>query len=138
VLPAAGRDDEPMPAIDVAIVEDDAVLAELLRHTLETAGYTCAVLNDGQDALEAFVGPGQRVDARSVLLDVDVPGRSGLEVLGEFRRAGILQDLPVLVVTGRATDAEVVQTLSEGAAEHIAKPFSVPLLVRKVQRALGD
>ncbi|HYT10629.1 MAG TPA: response regulator, partial [Mycobacteriales bacterium] len=138
VLAAGAGDTRPSAAVDVAIVEDDPVIAELLRHTLETAGYTCVVLPDGQDALDAFLGPARSIDARAVLLDLDLPGLGGMEILRQLRLAGILEQLPVIVVSARATEAEALQTPEEGAADHIAKPFSVPLLVRKLQRALGD
>ena len=124
--------------VDVAVVEDDKVLAELLRHTLETAGHRCAIMPDGQLALDRLTGTGQqRLRAGAVLLDIDLPGRSGFEVLRGLKRAGVLAETDVIVATARGTEAEALQALAEGAVDYVVKPFSVPLLVQKLRGSLA-
>jgi diguanylate cyclase (GGDEF)-like protein len=120
--------------VDVAIVEDDEVLAELLRHTLEIVGYSCWVLTDGVAAISALTAAEDRLTASAILLDIDLPGRSGFEVLHALREAGVTTTSAVLVVTARSSEQEAVRAVAEGATDHVAKPFSVPLLVEKLRR----
>jgi len=135
---AAGQPpDEPSDRVDVVIVEDDEVVAELLRHTLETRGLRTLVLTDGAQAAAALCGSGSRVEADVVLLDVDLPGLDGIDVLRQIREAGVLRDIRVVMLTARSSEEDVLQALELGAFDHVAKPFSVPVLMHKVRRARG-
>jgi diguanylate cyclase (GGDEF)-like protein len=137
VLAAGDASPEHVQHVDVVIVEDDEVLAELLRHTLEVVGYRCVVLADGAEAVSRLSGTGRRLAASAILLDIDLPGRSGFEVLYALREAGVTATTAVLVVTARSSEAEAIRAVAEGAADHVAKPFSVPLLVEKLRRIVG-
>lgn len=125
-------------SVDVAIVEDDEILAELLRHTLTTVGYRCLVLPDGTTAVDRLTDTHRTIKARAILLDIDLPGRNGFEVLHELHRAGLTATSAVLVVTGRSSEEEVMRALRSGARDHVAKPFSVPLLVEKLRRIMPE
>jgi len=134
---AAGRVSEAGSLhVDVAIVDDDEVLAELLRHTLEIVGYSCAVLTDGTEAIARLSGAGDRLTASAILLDIDLPGCTGFEVLHALREADVTAGTAVLVVTARSSEQDAVRAVAEGAVDHIAKPFSVPLLVEKLRRII--
>jgi CheY-like chemotaxis protein len=137
VLAAGNASSDELRHVDVVIVEDDDVLAELLRHTLETVGYRCVVLPDGAEAVARLSGAGSRLTASAILLDIDLPGRSGFEVLRALCEAGVTATTAVLVVSARSTEAEAIRAVAEGAADHVAKPFSVPLLVEKLRRIVG-
>lgn len=133
VLPA-GESRSSAGGVDIAIVEDDEVLAELLRHALTTAGYRCAVLPDGLTAINRLTDASDPLRPAGVLLDIDLPGRSGYEVLHALRLAGITERTAVVVLTARSSEHEAMRALRGGAADHIAKPFSVPMLVQKLHR----
>jgi diguanylate cyclase (GGDEF)-like protein len=137
VLPA-GAEPPDRREVDVAIVEDDEVLGELLRHTLTTLGYSCALLPDGAQAVDRLAGPGRTLRVKIVLLDIDLPRRDGFEVLRALQEHGVTAHCSVLVVSARSSDDEVLHALRAGATDHIAKPFSVPLLVEKLHRLLAD
>lgn len=122
--------------VDVAVVEDDEAVAALLRHALDTAGHSMRWLARGDLAADALTGTPPRVQARLVLLDVDLPALDGLAVLRLLGASGVLQRTQVIMLTGRSAEAEVLQALELGASDHIAKPFSVPVLMQKVRRAL--
>ncbi len=122
--------------VDVVVVEDDHVLSDLLRHTVETSGYRCAVVPDGEDALDRLTDPGG-LSARLILLDMDLPGRSGIEILRGLRAAGVLAHTSVVMVTARSGEADTVLALQQGAVDHLAKPFSVPVLMHKLHRLLA-
>jgi diguanylate cyclase (GGDEF)-like protein len=120
---------------DVVVVDDDPVLTDLLTHALETRGHRVVCLADGATALSRLTGP-DRLRCRLILLDLDLPKIDGLEVLRQLRRAGVLTGTNVIVLTARAAETEIVETLETGAFDHVAKPFSLPVLLRRVRRAL--
>ena len=88
------------------------------------------------EALDALTGESPKLSATLVLLDMDLPGLDGLSVLARLREAGTLHDTKVLVMTGRTSEAEILKALELGAVDHVPKPFSVPVLMQKVRRAL--
>jgi diguanylate cyclase (GGDEF)-like protein len=137
VLPAGTQVPDRLE-VDVAIVEDDEVLGELLRHTLTTVGYSCVLLPDGGQAVDRLTGPERPLGVKTVLLDIDLPGRNGFEVRRALHENGVTARCSVLVVSSRSSEDEVLRALRAGATDHIAKPFSVPLLVEKLHRLLAD
>ncbi len=122
---------------DVVVIDDDPILADLLTHALETRGYRVVCLGDGREALRRLTGP-DRMRARLILLDVDLPEVNGFDVLRQLRRDGVLATSKVIVLTVRSTEPEVLEALEQGAADHIAKPFSVPVLLQRVRRAIAS
>lgn len=122
--------------VDVVVVEDDAALSDLLDHTLRTRGYSTERFVDGAVALESLVGDPPAVAGRAIILDVNLPGVDGLAVLRELRREGVLRRTRVLMLTARSRESEVLQALQIGAVDHVSKPFSVPELMHRLQRAL--
>lgn len=122
--------------IDVLLVEDDVVLGELLIHSLQIAGYTVLWLTNGAEALESLQGSPPAVRARLILLDVDLPGRDGLSVLHALNAAGVTARSRIVMLTARSTEQEVMRALDAGAADHVAKPFSVPVLLQRISAVL--
>lgn len=122
--------------LDVLVVEDDDTIAELLVHSLETRGYSVKRLADGQAALDAVSGPEAFLQPRVVLLDVDLPGLDGISVLRRWKQQGRLGSMRVIMLTVRSGEPEVVETLKLDAFDHVAKPFSTPVLVQRIRRAL--
>ena len=124
--------------VHVALVEDDDVLAPLLVHALQTRGYRTRWITDGDEAARLLGGPRPSLRAELVLLDWDLPGRDGLTVLrglaGDGGRPGVM----VVLLTSRARAPEILSTLELGAVDHVAKPFSVPVLMQRVRRLLGQ
>lgn len=138
VLPAGWTAERPDRAdqVDVLVVEDDPALARLLLHALETRGYTSRWIDDGRIASDLLTGSRPELRARLVLLDVDLPGMDGHAVLRRLARDRVLERTRVIVLTVRAHEAEVVQALEEGAFDHVSKPFSVPILLQRIRRAM--
>ncbi len=138
VLPAGWTEDQPTAAeqLDVLVVEDDQALARLLMHALQTRGYAARWIADGREAADALTGSRPALRARLVLLDVDLPGMDGHAVLRALARDRVLERTRVIVLTVRAHEAEVVQALEEGAFDHVSKPFSVPILLQRIRRAM--
>ena len=140
ILPAGWSAESPEPAgsVDVVVVDDDEALAALLVHALETRGYTVRWLSDGREAVEALGGARPSLRTRLVLLDVDLPGYDGLTVLRALARDRVLDRSRVVMLTVRAGQREVLDALELGAVDHVAKPFSIPVLLQRVRRALRE
>jgi len=112
------------------LVEDDAGLVDDLRPMLKRAGYAVEVSDDGDDA--AFRGREETFDA--VILDLGLPGRSGLDVLKEWRADGVTT--PVLVLTARDAWHERVEGLKAGADDYLGKPFHGAELLARLEAIL--
>ncbi|HEX6750791.1 MAG TPA: response regulator [Longimicrobium sp.] len=138
ILPAGWSAERPEAAehVDVLVVEDDPTLARLLLHALETRGWRSRWIADGREAMQLLTGSRPRLRARVVLLDVDLPGIDGHAVLRTLARERLLERTRAIVLTARAHEAEVVQALEEGAFDHVAKPFSMPILLQRIRRAM--
>lgn len=108
----------------------------MLIESLETRGHRTRWLNDGQEAVAALSGAAPEISPSLLLLDVDLPGLDGLSVLRRLARDDVLSRTRVIMLTARAGEAEVVEALELGAFDHVAKPFSVPVLMQRVRRAL--
>ena len=112
------------------LVEDDAILGPRLRQDLRTAGYAVDLVDNGIDA--QFQGEEEAYDA--VILDLGLPGRPGLEVLQNWRKAG--SALPVIVLTARDAWQERVDGLKAGADDYLGKPFHQEELLARLDALL--
>ncbi len=112
------------------LVEDDTELAERVAHDLRRQGYAVDHSVDGVDA--EFLGLEGLYDA--VILDLGLPGKTGLEVLHTWRQKGLAT--PVLVLTARDTWSERVEGLHAGADDYLGKPFHMEELVARLQALL--
>jgi DNA-binding response OmpR family regulator len=114
----------------IVLVEDNADLAFGLRATLEFEGYEVHVVGDGRQALEVVAD----VEPDLVLLDLMLPGLDGYEVLSRLRKAG--RRTPVLVLTARGEEADVLTGFDRGADDYVTKPFSTAELLARVRALL--
>jgi len=112
------------------VIEDDPTLGNALQEFLTRQGYAVDWLDEGGQAVEAVVG--RHYDL--LLLDLNLPGRSGLEILRELRAAS--ESLPVLILTARDGVDDRVAGLDSGADDYVTKPFELAELAARV-RALG-
>lgn len=112
------------------LAEDDALLGGRLRTDLERAGFAVDVAADGVDA--EFMGETEPYDV--VVLDLGLPGRSGLDVLRRWRAAG--NPVPVLILTARDAWHEKVDGFKAGADDYLSKPFHVAELLARLQALL--
>lgn len=112
---------------EILIADDDPILVEILKFRLEGAGHSVIVASDGEQALEAV----RAAPPALVVLDSMMPIISGPDVLAELKADPALRDIPVVMLTARDSEADIVAGLKGGAAEYLTKPF-IPqeLLVR--------
>jgi DNA-binding response OmpR family regulator len=114
----------------VLIVEDDAKLAGLIKKGLEEENHAVAIAGDGTTALLA--AEGSMFDV--IVLDVMLPGIDGFTVANRLRSAG--STVPILMLTGRDSNADIVRGLDSGADDYLTKPFSFEVLLARL-RALS-
>lgn len=116
----------------VLVVEDDCDIAELVAHHLQRAGYVTDVLNSGSDVL-----PSVRAQAPDlVLLDLMLPGISGLEICRAMRADPSLAEIPIIMLTAKSEEAERIVGLELGGDDYVTKPFSPKELVARVGAVL--
>jgi two-component system, OmpR family, alkaline phosphatase synthesis response regulator PhoP len=118
----------------VLVAEDEPHLLRLVKFRLERDGYDVVTAVDGQGALDSVSD--RRPDL--CLLDVVMPRRSGWEVLTELRADARSRDLKIIMLTARATDADIETGMRLGADDYLAKPFSSEDLRARVAAQLPD
>lgn len=118
----------------VLIADDDEILVELVRLQLEAAGYDVAVARDGERALEAV----RDVRPDAVILDAMMPVMNGQEVLRALRADPAFAELPVMMLTARKGQEDIVTFLSSGANEYLTKPFIPQELLLRLEMMLRN
>ncbi len=117
---------------EILIVDDDPANRELLKRRLARAGYTSISVESGEEALEILET--ERFDL--ILLDLMMPGISGLETLEIIQQSARLRTIPVIMISA-ADDAEnMVQCVLHGAEDYVAKPFNPVLLIARINACL--
>jgi two-component system phosphate regulon response regulator PhoB len=116
----------------ILIVEDEAPLVTMLRYNLEKQGFRVDEAADGQEAITKIA----EAKPDLVLLDWMLPAMSGIEVCRQIRRRPGTRDLPIIMVTARAEEADSVRGLNTGADDYITKPFSIDLLLARIRALL--
>ncbi|MHA6204964.1 response regulator [Dyella soli] len=111
----------------ILLVEDDAQLGVAIQRALERLSYTVSWLRDGRTAISAI----RDRTADLVLLDLGLPGKDGIDVLMEARRAHV--DTPILVMTARDGLSSRVDGLDAGADDYLIKPFHVEELAARIR-----
>ncbi len=122
--------------VDVLLVEDDAAVATLLVHALQSRQYEVRWLRSGQEAASALLGERPEIRARLILMEVNLPELDGLALLRSLGEQDVLRHTRVIVLSSRSTEAETVQAFELGAFDYVPKPFSVPVLAERIRRAM--
>jgi two-component system, OmpR family, KDP operon response regulator KdpE len=113
----------------ILAVDDEPQIRRVLRATLSAQGYTILEAKSGEEALETVRR--ERIDL--VLLDMNLPGISGIETCREIRSSS---DVPIIMLTVRNAEHEKVQALDAGADDYVVKPFGSEELMARIRAAL--
>lgn len=115
----------------ICVVDDDEVIRDVLSAVFDADGFTVRTFEDG----DRFLAQSHENGADCVLLDVLMPGRSGLDVLKAMNARG--GKAPVIMISGSADIPMAVDAIKHGALDFIEKPFDPETIVRRVRDALG-
>jgi DNA-binding response OmpR family regulator len=116
----------------ILVVEDETAIADFVQRGLEAEGYSVACADDGPEGQRQAVED----DVDLVVLDLMLPGRDGLSVLGSIRESK--PTLPVIVLTARDAVEDKVAGLDGGATDYVTKPFSFDELTARIRAHLRD
>ena len=118
----------------ILVVDDDPLIIQLVSHKLNHRGFEVLIAEDGHEALERV----HSTHPDLIILDAMMPGLDGFAVLRQLKSHPETAGIPVLMLTARKTEQDIVSGLSQGAADYLIKPFMPEELVSRVRRLLGS
>jgi len=116
----------------ILIVDDEESILKLIRYNLESEGYKVIAVKSGEEALtKAF-----EINPDIIVLDLMLPGLNGIEVCKILTKDERTSLIPVLMLTARSEDADIIAGLEAGADDYITKPFSPKILIARIKTVL--
>jgi len=119
-------------SVKTLIVEDDPDICEILSFNLEQEGYDVEIFHNGQKAMDSLLS----TQPDLVLLDLMLPGLNGLEFTRIIRKDENLKNLPVIMITARSEEMDVLHGLEQGADDYITKPFRPKEVIARIKALL--
>jgi DNA-binding response OmpR family regulator len=113
----------------ILCVDDDQYLTDLLRYALAREGFEVRIAHTGRDALRLIRA--ESLDL--IILDVNIPDMNGFKVLSSLRT---FSQIPVVMLTARSQDEDIIAGFGQGADDYVAKPFSVQVLINRIKAVL--
>jgi len=121
-----------MPDSTVLVVDDDPVILKLLEVNFDMEGFAVLIARDGEEGIE--VARRERPDL--IISDIMMPNVSGIELVAELKGDPDTSDIPIILLSAKAQNADVRSGLDAGADDYITKPFEPLDLVDRVNRLL--
>lgn len=119
---------------NILIVEDDADIAESLHYNFKREGFRVSVAESGEKGLRLALDEKQTPSL--VILDLMLPGMSGIELCRRLRREALTERTPIIMLTAKAAETDKIAGLDLGADDYIVKPFSVKEVIARVRAVL--
>ena len=116
----------------ILVVDDEEDILELVRYNLEKDGYRIETVTTGEDALAAA----GRCQPDLVVLDLMLPGVDGLDVCRKLKNEPATAGIPIIMLTAKGEDADIVAGLELGADDYVTKPFSPRVLIARIRAVL--
>ena len=121
-----------MPKRHILIVDDEEDIVELVRYNLEKASYSCTGVTTGDEAVRTA----RTLLPDLIVLDLMLPGLDGLQVCSLLKNDPKTRYIPIMMLTAKGTEADIVRGLELGADDYVTKPFSPRVLVARVGAVL--
>jgi len=121
-----------MPSQHVLAVDDEEAILDLLEYNLSREGYRVTCVQTGEEAVKA--AKSQAPDL--ILLDLMLPGLDGLEVCRILRKAPATSGIPIVMLTAKGEESDIVKGLELGADDYVTKPFSPKVLLARIKAVL--
>ncbi len=119
---------------NILVVEDDADIAESLQYNLKREGFRVLIAESGEKGLRLALD--EKNPASLIILDLMLPGMSGMELCRRIRRQPAIEQTPIIMLTAKAAETDKIAGLETGADDYIIKPFSVKEVVARVRAVL--
>jgi len=116
----------------IMIVEDDPDICEILKFNLEQDEYDVIIHQEGAKALEVILENSPDL----ILLDIMLPGKNGIDIARSVRRDEKLADIPIIMITARSEEVDILYGLEQGADDYISKPFRPREVIARVKALL--
>ena len=121
-----------MSAVKITIIEDEEDISHLLVYNLEKEGYSVSAYESGEQGLAAI-----RADPPGlVLLDLMLPGMGGMDVCRSMKQDAATQGIPVIIISAKGEESDIVAGLELGADDYLPKPFSPKILLARIRTVL--
>ncbi len=120
-----------MPKPKILVVEDERSLVEVLTCNLEREGFEVLAAHDGQEGLRQA----QLKLPDLVVLDLMLPLKGGLEVCRELKMGSRTRDIPIIMVTAKTEESDVLVGFATGADDYVTKPYSVKILIQRIKKS---
>jgi two-component system alkaline phosphatase synthesis response regulator PhoP len=121
-----------MPEINILIVEDEKDIQELVRYNLSKEGYRVTSADSGEEGLKTV----QSLHPDLVILDLMLPGVDGLEVCRQMKKNSTTAHIPIIMLTAKGDESDIVAGLEMGADDYVTKPFSLKVFTSRVLAVL--
>jgi two-component system phosphate regulon response regulator PhoB len=121
-----------MAKVSILIVEDEPEIAELVRFHIQREGFNATIVHSGRTALSMI----EREPPDLVLLDLMLPDVDGLELCRRLKRKPETREIPILMLTAKGDEADIVAGIELGAHDYVTKPFSPKVLMARVKNIL--
>lgn len=121
-----------MPKAHVLVIDDEEDILELAKYNIEKEGYTVSTLTSGDEAVETA----KSIKPDLILLDLMLPGLDGFEICKLLKRDAITTDIPIVMLTAKGEESDIVTGLELGAEDYITKPFSPKVLIARLRTVL--
>ncbi len=123
---------EPVPQSHILVVEDESDIQQLISYNLVKAGYRVSFADTGEEAL-AFL---EQQSCNCILLDLMLPGAGGLEICRSIKDKPHLSAIPIIMLTAKGEEHDIILGLEAGADDYITKPFSPKILLARIHSLL--
>jgi two-component system alkaline phosphatase synthesis response regulator PhoP len=121
-----------MPAAKITIIEDEEDIRQLVCYNLEKEGYLVSSHESGEVGLSSIKNDPPDL----VLLDLMLPGIDGMEVCRRLKKDAATRDIPVIILSAKGEEADIVAGLEQGADDYLSKPFSPKILLARIHTIL--
>lgn len=113
-------------------VEDDSNIRELVVYTLNSTGMEACGCENGKDLMKAM----EKTKPELILLDIMLPGEDGMQILKRLKTSSKTKEIPVILVTAKGAEYDIVNGLDSGADDYVCKPFGMMELVSRIKAVL--
>ncbi|RKX23006.1 MAG: DNA-binding response regulator [Candidatus Zixiibacteriota bacterium] len=113
----------------IIIIEDEADIQELIKYTLSKEGYKVTGFTSGEEGLKSV----KQLKPDLILLDLMLPGMDGLEICRQLKKESTTDHIPIIMLTAKTEESDIVSGLEMGADDYITKPFSPKVLIARIR-----